>query len=59
MSEDETKAFKGRLHERILVKLEVLDTRLQHVEAKVEERGFDTKPIWERALQKLSRSNKT
>ena len=53
MSEDETKVFKARLLERILVKLEVLDTRLQHVEAKVEERGFDTKPIWERALAEI------
>jgi hypothetical protein len=53
MSEDETKDFKDRLLEQILVKLEVMDTRLQHVESKIEERGFDTKPIWERALVEI------
>ena len=50
MSEDETKAFKDNQLEQILTKLEVLDTRLQHVESRIEQRGFDTKPIWEQAL---------
>lgn len=52
MSEDETKILKDpdKLLEKILTKLEVLDTRLQHVETKIAERGFDTKPIWENAL---------
>ena len=55
MSEDETRAFKdeGKLLEQILNKLEVLDLRLQHVESKIEHRGFDTKPIWERALAEI------
>ena len=56
MSEDETRAFKdeGKLLEQILNKLEVLDLRLQHVESKIEHRGFDTKPIWERALAEIT-----
>ena len=50
MSEDETKAFKDKLLEQILTKLEVVDVRLQQVESRIEQRGFDTKPIWEQAL---------
>ncbi len=50
MSEDETKALKDKLLEQILTKLEVVDVRLQQVETKIEQRGFDTKPIWEQAL---------
>jgi predicted nucleic acid-binding Zn-ribbon protein len=53
MSEDETKVLKDTLLEQILIKLEVLDARLQRVESKIEERGFDTKPIWERALVEI------
>jgi hypothetical protein len=52
MSEEETKVLGGRddLLQKILTKLEVLDTRLQVVESKIDARGFDTKPIWEKAL---------
>ena len=53
MSEDETKALRDKLLEQILTKLEVLDARLQRVESKIEQRGFDTKPIWERALAEI------
>jgi hypothetical protein len=53
MSEDETKFLPGKVLEQILTKLEVMDARLQRVEAKVEERGYDTKPIWERALVEI------
>ncbi|HVQ40460.1 MAG TPA: hypothetical protein VMS31_23160 [Pyrinomonadaceae bacterium] len=53
MSEDETKALKDKLLGQILTKLEVVDARLQRVESKVEQRGFDTKPIWERALAEI------
>ena len=45
MSEDETKALRDKLLEQILTKLEVMDARLQRVESKIEERGFDTKPF--------------
>ena len=53
MSEDETKPLRDKLLEQILTKLEVLDARLQRVESRIEERGFDTKPIWERALAEI------
>ena len=53
MNEDSTKPLKDKLLEQILTKLEVMDTRLQRVESKLEERGFDTKPIWERALAEV------
>lgn len=59
MSEDKTKTFNAdtRILEQILNKLEVLDVRLQRVETKVEERGFDTKPIWEKALAAIMEVN--
>lgn len=58
MSEEETKALNNpSLLERILTKLEAIDVRLQLVENKVEQRGFDTKPIWERALAGITEVN--
>lgn len=53
MREDETKSFEGRLPQQILTKLEVLDARLQRVEERIEQRSFDTKPIWEQALAQI------
>jgi hypothetical protein len=54
MSEEETKALnQPSILERILVKLEAIDARLQLVETKIEQRGFDTKPIWEKALAEI------
>src|SRR5687767_12501770 len=53
MSEDQTKLLDRKLLEQILTKLEVMDTRLQQVEAKIDQRGFDTKPIWEKALVEI------
>lgn len=50
MSEDKTRVFMENKVEQILTKLEVMDARLQRVESKLEERSFDTKPIWEKAL---------
>jgi len=59
MSEDKTKPFASPdLLQQVLVKLEVLDARLQSVEAKLEKRGFDTKPIWERALAEIMAVNR-
>jgi hypothetical protein len=58
MSEEKTKALKTpSLLEKILTKLEVMDTRLQLVESKIEERGFDTRPIWEKALLEIMEVN--
>ena len=53
MSEDKTKVFNDKRLEQILTKLEVMDARLQRVELRIEERGFDTKPVWERALVEI------
>jgi hypothetical protein len=57
MSEDETKTLDARLLQQILTKLETMDVRLQFVEEKIRERGFDTKPIWERALVQIMEVN--
>lgn len=53
MSEDQTKALDAKLLQQILTKLETMDVRLQFVEEKIRERGFDTKPIWEKALVEI------
>ncbi|HZH29945.1 MAG TPA: hypothetical protein VEY11_04220 [Pyrinomonadaceae bacterium] len=58
MSEEETKALdNSSVLERILTKLEAIDARLQLVENKVEQRSFDTKPIWEKALAEIMEVN--
>lgn len=58
MTENETKALNTpSLLKKILVKLEVMDARLQFVESKIEDRGFDTKPIWEKALIEIMEVN--
>ena len=59
MSEDETKILDARLLQQILTKLETMDARLQFVEEKIRERGFDTKPIWERALKEIMEVNQS
>src|SRR5687767_15047925 len=52
MSEEQTQNFgnDNQILRQVLAKLEVMDTRLQFVETNVSKRGYDTKPIWERAL---------
>ena len=57
MSEDETRLLDASLLQKILVKLEAMDTRLQFLEEKIRDRGFDTKPIWERALKEIMEAN--
>jgi len=57
MSEDETKILDTKLLQQILVKLETMDARLQFVEEKIRQRGFDTKPIWEQALAEIMEVN--
>jgi archaellum component FlaC len=55
MSEELTQTFgnDNQILRQLLTKLDVMDTRLQFVETKVSERGYDTKPIWERALSEI------
>ena len=52
MSEEPTQNFgnDNQILRQVLAKLEVMDTLLQFVETNVSKRGYDTKPIWERAL---------
>jgi tetrahydromethanopterin S-methyltransferase subunit G len=57
MSEDETRLLDSKLLQQILTKLETIDARLQFVEGKIRERGFDTKPIWENALTAIMEVN--
>jgi hypothetical protein len=58
MVEDETKSLNNpALLKQIFVKLEAIDARLQLVEAKIDRRSFDTKPIWERALAEIMEVN--
>jgi hypothetical protein len=58
-SEDTTKDMSDirTLQDRILAKLEEIGARLESVESKVEQRMFDTKPIWERALKEIMEAN--
>jgi hypothetical protein len=37
---------------RVFVRFDVLDARLQKLESAAERRAVETKPIWERPLQK-------
>ena len=55
MSEEQTQNFgnDNQIFRQVLAKLEVMDTRLQFVETNVSKRGYDTKPIWERALSEI------
>ena len=57
MSDEETRILNHKTLEQILTKLEVMDSRLQRVEGRIEERGFDTKPIWEKALTQIMEVN--
>ena len=56
MSEEQTENFgtDNQILRQVLTKLEVIDTRLQFVETNVSKRGYDTKPIWERALSEIT-----
>ncbi|HYP02867.1 MAG TPA: hypothetical protein VER76_21970 [Pyrinomonadaceae bacterium] len=58
-SEDTTKDMNElrSFEERVLKMLEDISARLESVESKVEQRMFDTKPIWERALKEIMEVN--
>lgn len=55
MSEETTQNIPdGRsFEERILTRLDSIDTRLQSLENQAERRALETKPIWERALAEI------
>lgn len=63
MSEEDTQEMNGArpLLERILMRLDSIDTRLDSVDArltaleeKAERQAMETKPIWERALAEIA-----
>lgn len=54
MSEDLTKKLpKG--DDRVVSMLQQIDSRLQNLEQKVEERLYDTRPIWEKIIADIAR----
>ena len=52
MSEEETKKMLPIL-ERILVRLDSMDERLQTLEQHADRQAIETKPIWEQALAEI------
>ena len=40
--------------ERVFARFDTIDERLDKLEKKVDERSYDTKPIWERALKEIA-----
>jgi chromosome segregation ATPase len=55
MSEETTENISGTrsFEERILARLDSIDSRLQVLEEQSERRALETKPIWERALAEI------
>jgi hypothetical protein len=55
MSEETTQHLPdGRsFEERVLARLDAIDSRLQSLEQQAERRAAETKPIWERALAEV------
>lgn len=55
MSEETTENISGTrsFEERILTRLDSIDSRLQVLEEQSERRAMETKPIWERALAEI------
>jgi hypothetical protein len=55
MSEDTTQNIPDArsFEERILARLDSIDSRLQVLEEQSERRAMETKPIWERALAEI------
>jgi hypothetical protein len=59
MSEDETKRLKdAALLKQVLSSLERLEGHIKTVEAKIEQQGFNTKPMWEKALAEFADVNR-
>jgi hypothetical protein len=40
--------------ERVFARFDAMDERLDKLEKKVDERSYDTRPIWERALKEIA-----
>jgi hypothetical protein len=55
MSNDTTQNIPNNLsfEDRLLSRLDAIDTRLKALEEQAERRAMETKPIWERALAEI------
>lgn len=53
MSHELTQEFPPDNVQRILARFDLLDARLSNLEEKINARAYDTRPIWERALQEI------
>ena len=59
MSEDQTKMLENSpLLRRVLETLENLEAHIKTVETKIEQHGFNTKPMWEKTLAELTEVNR-
>jgi len=45
--------------QQVLTLVRSIDSRLTALEQKVDERGYDTRPIWEQVLQEMKSMQKT
>jgi tetrahydromethanopterin S-methyltransferase subunit G len=56
MSEDRTKDLptSHSFEEKVLARLDAIDSRLASLEKRAHDRDFETKPIWERVLSEFS-----
>jgi hypothetical protein len=55
MSEDETKILENSpLLRRVLESQERVEAHIKTLEANIERQGFNTKPMWEKALEELA-----
>jgi hypothetical protein len=58
MGEDETKLIENSpILQRVLKSQERLEAIIKTVETKIDEQGFNTKPMWEKAITELERVN--
>ena len=56
MSEENTQETQDArsFEERVFARFDTIDERLDKLEKKVDERSYETKPIWERALKEIA-----
>lgn len=58
MGEDETKLIENSpILQRVLKSQERLEAIIKTVETKIDQQGFNTKPMWEKAITELERVN--
>lgn len=59
MSEDETKMLENSpMLRRVLDSLESVKTSLAEVEKKIDQQGYNTRPMWDRAFDEIEKVNR-